>query len=268
MCHAEQRKGVTIKMNIVICVKEVRAELVFSSVKQKYVINPFDYYAIEQAKMLGQSSDRDLEITALIMGVIDQRIVTELNALGCKRIIYLSDTSFAGADTLATSYVLAKALSEKIDYDYIFCGDHTIDGETGQVGISLAERLHIRYVGNVESVKIVESQLTCELIEDGWKSLYQLEGKAVITFRNCTIRETKLTLMQIKRAKSVPYEVWGSNEIGADLNRCGVRGSRTKVVATRPLTDFKQGSKITKYLEGDVLDNSLKILSMAGGIHG
>ena len=255
-------------MKAVICVKTVRAELLFSNTNQKFVINPFDYYALEQLKMLKVTSSEPVEVTAVIMGISDRHIIAELNALGCDHIVYLTDSAFAGADTLATSYVLYKAIAVKLEFDYIFCGDHSIDGETGHIGISIAERFHIPYIGNVEEIDIQDGRLCFESLEDGWRCKYELKNKAVITFRNCTIKQTKLSLMQIKRAKSIPYEIWDANEIGADKQRCGLLGSRTKVLTASSTFGLNFESKETMFLDGDEKANSFQILLKAGGIYG
>ena len=58
-------------------------------------------------------------------------------ALGVDEAILLSDRVFGGADTLATSNVLAEAikrLSEEEEVGLVICGKQTIDGDTAQVG--------------------------------------------------------------------------------------------------------------------------------------
>lgn len=65
-------------------------------------------------------------------------------ALGVDETILLSDRSFGGADTLATSNVLSSAISrlgEKDEVVLVICGKQTIDGDTAQVGPGIATRL-------------------------------------------------------------------------------------------------------------------------------
>ncbi len=67
----------------------------------------------------------------------------------------VSDKAFAGADTWATSYVLAEAIKTLGDYDLIICGERATDGDTGQVGPGIAAWLDLpvaTYVSKVESV--------------------------------------------------------------------------------------------------------------------
>ena len=61
----------------------------------------------------------------------------------------LSDIGFAGADTLATSYTLAKAVKKIGHFNLIICGRQAIDGDTAHVGPSLAEKLGIPHISCV-----------------------------------------------------------------------------------------------------------------------
>ena len=70
--------------------------------------------------------------------------IREAIELGADRGILISDRKFAGADTLATSYVLAeviRAIHEQDPLDLIFFGKQAIDGDTAQVGPGVAVRL-------------------------------------------------------------------------------------------------------------------------------
>jgi electron transfer flavoprotein beta subunit len=58
-------------------------------------------------------------------------------AVGADQTVLLSDRVFGGADTLATSRVLAETISQlnhKEEVGLVICGKQTIDGDTAQVG--------------------------------------------------------------------------------------------------------------------------------------
>lgn len=86
-------------------------------------------------------------------------------AIGADEGILLSDRNFAGSDTLATSYILAKGikrLAEREPVDLILCGKQAIDGDTAQVGPGIAVRLNIpqlTYVMKIESVDIENREI-------------------------------------------------------------------------------------------------------------
>ena len=76
-------------MKIIVCVKVVKGE-----------INPFDESALECALKLSD------DVTIVSMGPKScEDVLKPLTRLGAK-VVLLSDSLFAGSDTLATSYIL------------------------------------------------------------------------------------------------------------------------------------------------------------------
>ena len=67
-----------------------------------------------------------------------------------------SDRAFGGADTLATSKVLAAAiekLAQAEELGLVFCGKQTIDGDTAQVGPGIASRLGLHQLTLVDRIE-------------------------------------------------------------------------------------------------------------------
>ena len=65
---------------------------------------------------------------------------------GVDRAILISDMRAAASDTLATSYILGRAVQTIGGFDLVFCGRQAIDGDTAQVGPQMAEKLGIAQV--------------------------------------------------------------------------------------------------------------------------
>ena len=129
-------------MKIVVCVKQ----------SADGEINPFDASAYETALGIDGA-----EITLLSMGPEKTAPFLEsLTRLGAKNAVLLCDRAFAGADTLATSYALSLAI-KRLCPDFVFCGRQSVDGDTGQVGPSLAARLEFSLVTNVMSLESAEN---------------------------------------------------------------------------------------------------------------
>ena len=92
------------------------------------IINPLDLYAIEEAILLKEQWGG--EIIVISMGPAKaMEAVKEAIAMGCDEGYLISDRKFAGADTWATSYVLAKAIEQIETYDLILCGERATDGD-------------------------------------------------------------------------------------------------------------------------------------------
>lgn len=85
-------------------------------------------------------------------------VLRECLYMGADETYLISDRKFAGADTLATSYVLSEAINNIGKFDFIFAGRQAIDGDTAQVGPQTAEKLGIPQVTYVEEICDVDEE--------------------------------------------------------------------------------------------------------------
>ena len=206
-------------MNILICVKQVPCvekmkydELTQTVLRQKddLMLNPFDASTIEQA-LTPKQKYPSVHFTIMSMGTMHAKaMLKELLAYDIDRAVLLSDPVFAGSDTLATGYVLSKGIRCAGDYDLIFCGKQSTDGDTGQVGPSLAQKLGIPHY------------------------------PALISFDKNNQMLRSPTLRGILQAQQKQVEVWGADDIAAQREKCGRAGSPTRIIRSFiPKTDFK-----------------------------
>ncbi|MGY3464844.1 electron transfer flavoprotein alpha/beta subunit [Bradyrhizobium sp. LM6.11] len=154
-------------MHSIVCIKQVpdsaqiRVHPVTNTIMRQGVptiINPYDLFALEAALELRDKFGG--EITVLTMGPASaEESLRKALTFGADRAVLLTDRSFAGSDTLATSYALACGIrnigKEYGPPDVIFTGKQTIDGDTAQVGPGIAKRLGVQqltYVVHNESV--------------------------------------------------------------------------------------------------------------------
>ncbi|MBR6163510.1 electron transfer flavoprotein subunit beta/FixA family protein [bacterium] len=120
------------------------------------ILNPKDGVALETALRL---KDRyGAKVTAVTMGPFQAEAVLRLAlAMGADDAFLLTDRKFSGADTVATARVLAQLIKDKLgDTDLILCGQVAIDGETGQVGPSVAAQLNIPQLTYVDEILMFE----------------------------------------------------------------------------------------------------------------
>lgn len=206
-------------MKIIVCAKVCEGD-----------INEFDKCAVECALKLSD------DVTVISMGPASAEApLKELTRLGVK-VILLCDKSFAGSDTLATSYVLSKAIA-RLEYDMIICGRQTTDGDTAQVGPCLAATLGINVITNVMEIKDVCSAVTCRT-RLGEESA---ELPLVITVERInTLRFPKM------RSKTSEVTVWNKDDIEADTSRCGLGGSPTRVLE---ICENKSGIRKCKFID-------------------
>ena len=226
-------------MNIVVCLKQVPGTtqvkvdpqtntLVREGIQN--IVNPFDTYALEEGVRLKERYGG--KVTAISMGPPQaEEALKEAISTGADEAILLSDSAFAGADTLATSYTLARAINKIQEYDLVICGRQTIDGDTAQVGPELAEMLEVPFVSYVSKIEEIDNgnMRVHRMVEDGHE-VVETPLPAVIT----VVKEINVprlpSLRGLARAKSASIPVWDARELGVDQDMVGLSGSATRVI--------------------------------------
>jgi len=226
-------------MNIVVCLKQVpdttdvkidpqTNTLVRQGIKN--IVNPFDTYALEEGVRVKERYGG--RVTAISMGPAQaEEVLREAIATGADDAVLLSDSAFAGADTLATAYTLARAIDKLEQYDLIICGRQTIDGDTGQVGPELAEMLKLPFVAYVSKLDEISNgyMRVKRMVEDGYEVM-ETPLPAVLT----VVKEINVprlpSLRGLAKAKSAVIPVWTVQELDVDKNMVGLSGSATRVI--------------------------------------
>lgn len=228
-------------MKIIVCIKqvpgtnEVKMDPVTNTIIRENVpaiINPFDTYAIEEAVRIKEKCGAD--IYGLSMGIpAASDMLRESISLGIDKALLLTDRKFAGADTLATSYALSMGVEKIGDYDLIICGKQATDGDTAQVGPSLAKTLGIAYATDISKIiEIKKDSIHCmKITDDGYEEI-EIKLPALIT----VVKEINMprlpSIKSMKTAKKVEIEIVTFNDVQADESRAGLKGSPTQVKKT------------------------------------
>jgi electron transfer flavoprotein beta subunit len=197
-------------------------------------INPFDVYALEEAvrvKERLQAEGQEAAVTVITMGPPQaDAALREAISLGADDAVLLSDRAFAGSDTWATSYALARGLM-KLEPDLVFCGMQAIDGDTGQVGPGIAVHMdyaQAAYVAKIEEIK-PKKIMVSRLIENGYEKV-SLWLPAVLTVVK-EINEPRTPSLRGKmNAKKAEIKVWKAADIEAPEDKIGLLGSPTQVI--------------------------------------
>lgn len=204
-------------------------------------INPFDACAYEAALRV-----KGAEVTLISMGPLTAKdFLLRLTRLGAKRAILLSDKAFAGADTVATAYTLSLAV-KKIKPDLIFCGRQTLVGDTAQTGPMLSVFAKTALITNVMSIDEIGDSITCTTRDMGSQTVL---FPAVLTIE----RINNLRLPSIL-SKMGEVEIWNAEDIGADIERCGLKGSPTRVLKT---FENESGKRKCRFISINELDNAI-----------
>jgi len=259
-------------MKYIVCLKQVpetegvkinpeTGTLIREGVKS--IINPYDLYALEAA--LQMKKQYGGEIIVLSMGPPQvEEALREAISYGADEAILLCDRAFAGADTLATSYTLAQAIKKIGNFDVIFCGKQAIDGETAQVGPELAQRLDIPYITYIRKIELKNNTLLVErLLDDGYQ-VVQINLPALLTVIK-EIGEPPLPSIRGKmRAKKAKILLWTTQDIKADSEKIGLKGSATQVVKIFSPPSRGERQMLTGSLEQQARELKDKLMTIMG----
>lgn len=230
-------------------------------------INPFDLNAIEAAQQMKEQFGAT--VTVISMGPTSaEAVLREGIARDADRGILLCDDAFAGADTLATSYGLAAAIKQLGDFDLILCGEKTVDGDTGQVGPAVAERLGIPLLPFVSQITETSTNKLTAVTETSAGSLSVEATFPLLITGTKELNTPRLpTLKEKLRARKAEVEKWTAAELGdIDTLKLGIAGSATWVESISVPPEKKRKGEV---LKGDDAANELvAVLDKAGLLKG
>ena len=247
-------------MKIVVCIKQVPATTdakIDPETKRiiregsKAILNPFDLYAIEEALRIREKCGG--EVVVLSMGPENAKnSIIEALSMGADKAVLLCDRAFAGSDTWATSYALAKAIEMIGGTDLILCGKQAVDGDTAQVGPGIAAKLDIMQAANVSRVNEIEDGfITVSRMNENGYDVLKLRLPALLTVLK-DINVPRIPKLKIARkARTAEITVWRPGDIGADPEKIGLNASPTRVVKTEPPA---VRSAVTMKLDGEPAD--------------
>jgi len=199
-----------------------------------FIVNPFDTHALEECLRL--KDKYGFRVAAISMGPPNTEVtLKKALALGADEVVLLSDRVFGGADTLATSKVLAEAimkLNEKEEVLMVVCGKQTIDGDTAQVGPGIASRMkcsQLTLVDRIQSVDVEARKVVVSRKLEGRHEIVEASLPATITVLREINRPRYPTVPMRLMAQGAEVQLWDNKVMQLDVETIGLRGSPTQV---------------------------------------
>ncbi|MGC9467898.1 MAG: electron transfer flavoprotein subunit beta/FixA family protein [Anaerolineae bacterium] len=220
------------------------------------IMNPYDAHALAAAVEWKRRLNG--RVTVISMGPTSfTSTIREAIEMGADRGIIISDRKFAGADTLATSYVLSQviqAIHEEDPIDLLFFGKQAIDGDTAQVGPGVAVRLDVpivTYAVKIRAVDLDDATVVVERKTERWTEVVETPLPALLTCEKAIADIPYAPLPDLIKSLRYEPEIWTSEgPVEFEMDKVGVRGSPTIVyqMGTPPLPE--PGEKINTREEG------------------
>jgi electron transfer flavoprotein beta subunit len=223
-------------MKVAVCVKEVPESSAPRRIDPATLrldrsgegtLNPWDLSALEEALRLVEASGG--EVVAVSMG--PERAAASLRkalAMGADRAVLVADDAAAGADLVATSRVLAKAL-EREGADLVLFGQQGSDSDGAVLWAAVADRLRLPLVSQAATLEIADGRATVRRQTEYGYDVIQAPLPCVVAVSDAINEPRYPSLKGIMGAKKKPQETLALAELGVSPHEAGEAGSGTVV---------------------------------------
>ena len=172
----------------------------------KYMVNPYDEFAVEQAVQFKEAEGG--KVTLLSLFSEDSSIDTDLRkmlAIGADEIVVLRQNGYRGDKPLANAKVLSDAIKE-LDIDLVLCGIQGIDYYQAATGTMVAQMLGIPNISGVTSLEYNSGTLKAKRQIEGGLQTVETPTPAVITCQKDMNKVRFPALKDIMMSKRKPFE--------------------------------------------------------------
>jgi len=226
----------------------------------KFVMNPYDEFAVEEALQLKEKLGADTTVTVFSLG--PDRLVETLRtalAMGADQAVHVTDPAFEGGDSLTNAKVLAKA-AEAEGFDLILGGKQGIDFDSAQTLSAVAQFLGM---GQAQ----IDTDLELGADNASLKARRRIEGgdevvdvtlPAIISCEKGLNEPRYASLPGIMKAKKKEIKTLGLSDLGLSADEVGEAGSGTRVVGYSPLKE----RAAVKMLEGEAADQAKELVRL------
>jgi len=203
-------------MKIVVCVKQVpdtEAKIIIGddgksiqSSDVKYVMNPYDEFAVEEALKIKEASGDGEVVILSLGGESAQSTIRTGLAMGADAGVLLKAEGAELADGLSIARALAAELKE-LSADLILAGKMAIDGYGHQVAVLLGELLGLPVLPTAKRFELNGDTVTIKRDMEGGRETVEAKLPCVITAEKGLNEPRYPALRGIMQAKKKPLEV-------------------------------------------------------------
>lgn len=240
-------------MEIVVLLKQVPATesvitiaddgLCINTDDVKWVINPYDELAVEEALRIKESQGG----AVTILSVGPEHTVNAIRsalAMGADKGILINDADAGKRDGLAIAQMLSAALKE-IPFDLIIAGQRAVDDDNFVVGIAVAEYLNLPSVSLVNKAEISDQKILFHRTVEGGTVVLETTLPALFTTQRGLNEPRYTSLPGIMKAKKKPLDIKSPEDLGVNTDPADV--NRTKLLKL----SFPPARKAGQVIEGE-----------------
>jgi electron transfer flavoprotein beta subunit len=177
----------------------------------KFIINPYDEYAVEEAIRLKEEHGGNVIVLSVGSERCSEALRTAL-AMGADEAVLISDERI-GNDEYSVSTTLA-AYFAKHSYDLVLGGNFSVDNGSGQVAVRLAQLMNLPHVSSITKLMISGGKATALRDSEGDTETVEVSLPALFTAQQGLNEPRYPSLPGIMKAKKKPFSQIGLDELG------------------------------------------------------
>ena len=183
----------------------------------KFIINPYDEFAIEEALQIKEKNGGTPEVVICSFGDDKTReLIIKGLAMGGDRGLLVSNAGLESADSLTIAKVLAGVIKAEKPM-IVLCGKQAIDDDNMHVGTMVAELMSWPHVNVITKLTIAGETATAEReVEGGQVEVYEVGLPAVFGAHKSLNNPRYASLPGIMKAKKKPFDSKAPGDFGCD----------------------------------------------------
>ncbi|HXH37798.1 MAG TPA: electron transfer flavoprotein subunit beta/FixA family protein [Thermoanaerobaculia bacterium] len=205
----------------------------------KYIVSPFDEYALEEAIRLKEKQGGDVTVLGFGPDRVQQALRESL-ARGATRALHVKGDS-DNADSLGIARVLAAAI-RSVPHDLVFFGKQGVGTDNSLVGPMVAELLGYPQINVVTHLEAADGNVTGHREIEGAEEVIEAAMPAVITAQKGLNEPRYASLKGIMAAKKIVIETKSITDLG--LADSDIINQRVTLVSLALPPDKSGGRKI------------------------
>lgn len=251
-------------MHIVVLLKAVpivgneRLDDGYRTQRVQLEANGNDEYVLEKALKLTEPAGG--EVSLLTMGPAGAAdALRKALAMGATRAYHVLDDALAGACLRQTIDVLTAA-AQKLEFDLLFCGADTSDGQGGVVAAALGARLGLPYLSYASEIEPTGGGVRVRRLSPTGYDVLEASTPALVMGTQVLGEPRYPSLRGIMQARSKEVTTWSLADLGIDPSTVGAAAATTRVLGSEAPPQ-RSGAMVLKGAPEEVVAQTVDFLA-------
>lgn len=218
----------------------------------KYVINPYDEYAVEEAIRIRDEQGGSVTLVTIGPDRSTDALRTAL-AMGADEAVLISDDGLQ-LDEHTVARMLQAFLSDK-SADLILGGNFSVDNGAGQVAIRLSQLMDIPHVGSITKLEVTPGKAVARRDAEGDEETMEVSLPALFTAQQGLNEPRYPSLPGIMKAKKKPFARLSLDDLGIAADELAPKTLRKEL-------NLPPARKAGRILEGELSERVVQLVDL------